>query len=257
MLRVRLIHWNADEARERARRIRSDRYEVDAGPINPAVLREMRQNPPHAFIIDLSRLPSQGRDLALNIRKYKSTRYVPLIFVEGDAQKVGRIKEVLPDAVYTSWDRIHNSLEQAIAQPPQDPVTPQSVFDVYAGTPLIRKLGIKAQSAVALVDAPQDFEATLGQLPEGVVLCRGARGRCDVTLWFVRSLQDLNRRIERMARFIAQGRLWILWPKKASGISTDISQVVVREVGLEAGLVDFKICSVDKTWSGLCFTRRK
>ena len=254
---VRLIHWKAEEAKERAQRIRSAGYEVVSEPLNPARVRELRDNPPLAVVIDLSRLPSQGRDLALNIRKYKATRHVPLVLVDGDPEKVARIKDLLPDAVYTNWSRIESSLKLAIAHAPAQPVVPDSVMAPFRGTPLPKKLGIKPDSVVALVSAPDGFEDTLGELPEGVTVRRQARQPLDLTLWFVRSRKDLEHRIDKMRNFAQSGGLWIVWPKKASGIASDLSQTVVREVGLGAGLVDFKVCSVDETWSGLRFTRRE
>jgi len=257
MRQVRLIHWNAAEAEERADRLRSAGYEAVYEPLDPASLRRLRQDPPSAVVIDLDRLPSQGRDMAVAIRKYKATRHVPLVFVDGDPEKVARIKEILPDAVYTTWSRIRSSLEQAIAHPPADPVVPGSLMAGYSGKPLPTKLGIKANSVVGLVGAPEGFEETLGELPEGVVLRRRARGRRDLTLWFTKSRKDLERRIERMSAFAHKGGLWIVWPKRSSGTTTDLTQAVVREVGLAAGLVDYKICAIDETWSGLRFTRRK
>jgi response regulator RpfG family c-di-GMP phosphodiesterase len=128
MAYVRLIHWNAAEAEERADELRSAGYDVVCDPLDQAGLRALRENPPSAVVIDLSRLPSQGRDVALGIRKYKVTRHVPLVFVGGDPEKVARIKELLPDAVYTTWNRIRNSLKRAISNPPQDPVVPDSVM---------------------------------------------------------------------------------------------------------------------------------
>jgi hypothetical protein len=78
-----------------------------------------------------------------------------------------------------------------------------------------------------------------------------------VTLWFLGSLADLRSGIDRMGEIAGDGRLWICWPKKASGIVTGVTQNKVRSTGLATGLVDFKICAIDATWSGLCFTRRK
>ena len=75
---------------------------------------------------------------------------------------------------------------------------------------------------------------------------------------FVRSLAELRRRFPVAGRaLVERGRLWIAWPKKASGVETDLTQGYVRKTGLDSGLVDFKICAIDATWSGLCFTRRK
>lgn len=257
MAYVRLIHWKGEEIEERAERIRSAGYEVISKPLNPARVRELRDDPPLAMVIDLSRLPSQGRDLALNIRKYKATRHVPLLFVEGDPKKVARIKELLPDAVYTSWSQISASLKDAIARPPAEPVVPDSVMAPFRGTPLPKKLGVKASSVVALVNPPEGFEELLGDLPEDVVLHHDACAPADLTLWFTRSRKELESRIEGLAASAEKGGLWIIWPKKSSVVATDLSQNVVREVGLGAALVDFKVCSVDETWSGLRFTRRE
>lgn len=254
---IRLIHWNEEEALERAQRLQALGYEVEHKLIDAAGLREIRENPPDAVVIDLGRLPSQGRDMGLTLRKYKTSRHVPLVFVDGDPEKVEGVKKILSDATFTIWKRIQKDLENAIANPPSDPLTPKSVFDVYKGTPLPKKLGIKPESVVAMIGAPEDFEATLGDLPEGVTLRWQAPGHPDVTLWFVKSEKEIQDRIQRMGEFIGEGTLWIIWPKRASKVKTDLSQVVVRKIGLDSGLVDFKICSVDATWSGLCFTRRK
>jgi len=175
--RVRLIHWNAAEAEEKAAPLVAAGYDVAYETINPTTLREMRENPPDAVVIDLTRLPSQGRDIGLLLRKYKTTRHVPLVFVEGGPDKVARIKELLPDAVYSEWSRIRSSLKRVMAHPLKDVVVPESSFAAYAGAPLVKKLGIKTNSVVALVNAPQDFEKTLGELPEGSTLRRQARGR--------------------------------------------------------------------------------
>lgn len=258
MSSVYLIHWNTEEAEERAERLRASGYKISCEPFEGAsTMRRLGEDPPSAVVIDLSRLPSQGRDVALGIRAYKSTRHLPIIFVDGDPEKVARIKKHLPDAVYTVWSRIRSGLKRAIAYPPAEPVVPRSRLDGYAGTALPKKLGIKADSVVALAGAPPGFEDTLGELPQGAVLRRGARGPSDVTIWFTRSRKDLERRIRQMANRTESGVLWIAWPKKASVLKTDLSQVVVRKVGLAVGIVDYKICSIDESWSGLLFTKRK
>jgi hypothetical protein len=127
----------------------------------------------------------------------------------------------------------------------------------YSGTPLPGKLGIKADSVTALVGAPPDFEDTLGPLPAGARLSRSGRGRRDLTFWFVRSAAELRRAIPRMVEAARSGGVWIAWPKKASGLATDVTENVVRDHGLAAGLVDHKVCAIDATWSGLRFALRR
>jgi hypothetical protein len=257
MMSVRLIHWNASEAEECMKIIAGLGYEVIFTVFNANELRNIRETPPSAVVIDLSRLPSQGRDLGINLRKYKTTRNVPLVFVGGDQEKVDRIMEILPDAIYTTWERLSGALKQATLKPLEDPVVPGSVFEAYSGVELSKKLGIKSDSVVALVGAPENFKYTLGKLPDGVVLRNRDQGRRDLTLWFPKSRSDLVQRLERMSAYAQGGGLWIIWPKKSSGVVSDLSQTVVRRSGLDADLVDYKICSIDKTWSGLRFTRRR
>jgi hypothetical protein len=230
---------------------------VDYEPLSASGLRALREDPPCAIVIDLSRVPSQGRDLGLNLRKYKATRHVPLVFVGGTPEKVARVREILPDAVYATWDDIGTTLPFAIENPPVDPVVPASTMAGYSGTPLPKKLGIKPNSTVALDGAPTGFEDTLGKLPEAVTVTRDPGAEAAVTLWFVTSREDLETRIEAMFPAAKTGGLWIVWPKKASGVVSDLSQTVVRETGLASGLVDFKVAAIDATWSGLRFTQRK
>jgi CheY-like chemotaxis protein len=256
--KIRLIHWNSAEAKHLAEKLKEIGYQVTYEmPSGPDLLRELGKNPPDAVVIDLSRLPSQGRDMALAIRHQKSTRHLPLIFVEGEADKIARIKEHLPDAVYTTWSNIAQSLKHAIAHPPKDPLIPQSRMDGYSGASLGKKLGFKASSVVVLVNAPKDFEKSLGKLPEGVIFRKRDVGPRDLTIWFAESVGELESRIRPIASLIENGGLWIAWPKKTSGMSSDLTQNHVRKIGLASGLIDFKICSIDETWSGLLFTRRK
>ena len=257
MYRVRLIHWDAAAAKGRGDTLRSSGFEVVHEPLTPAGLRALRTDPPDAIVIDLSRAPSQGRDMALGLRKHGATRGVPLVFVEGDPNKVARVRELLPDAGYTTWDTIKPVLDDAIAHPPEAPVVPQSSFAAYAGTALPKKLGIKDNSVVTLLGAPEGFEDTLGDLPLGAVLRRVDPDPAGVNLWFVRSRRELEAQIGEMGSLAGGGALWIAWPKKASGVVSDLSQAVVRRIGLDSGLVDFKICSIDAIWSGLRFSQRK
>ena len=177
--------------------------------------------------------------------------------VEGPKAKLAKIKELLPDAVYTGWELIETALAQAIANPPLKPVVPGSVFAAYSGKPLAVKLGIKEGFKVVLLNAPEDFAQTLGDLPKGVQLNWTNRGQRDLTVWFTRSRQELHRGINKIAMAAGRGGLWIAWPKKASGVATDLSHGVVQRAGLDAGLMDYKICAIDATWSGLRFTRRR
>ena len=257
MKQVCLIHWKAAEAEKRKEQLKAAGYEVLYEPVSPVLLRKLRNDPPVAVVIDLTRVPSQGRDVGIALRHYKATRDVPLVFAEGDSVKVAAIKQLLPDAAFTRWTRIRTALKKAIATPPKSVPAQPSMLAGYAGTPLPKKLGIKPDSVVMLVGAPSDFEGTLGVVPDGVTFRRQARGKSDLVIWFAKTCRDLEGRIERSAAMTGKGGMWIAWPKQASGVKTDLTQAIVRKTGLANGLVDYKICAIDETWSGLKFARRK
>jgi hypothetical protein len=123
----------------------------------------------------------------------------------------------------------------------------------YSGTPLVRKLGIKPGARLGLFGAPVGFDQTLGELPDGVTARRRAGGPpFDVIVAFHARRSELERRLPALAAALApDGGLWIAWPKRASGVATDVTEDVVRELGLAAGLVDNKVCAIDEVWSGL------
>ena len=127
----------------------------------------------------------------------------------------------------------------------------------YSGTPLPKKLGIKEGSRIALVNAPKDFESELGELPDNVEFVKRPTKSLDIILFFVLSERALVRDFAKLAaRLTANGMIWIAWPKKSSGVVTDLSEQRVREIGLNRGLVDVKVCAIDETWSGLKFVYR-
>jgi hypothetical protein len=129
----------------------------------------------------------------------------------------------------------------------------------YSGTPLPKKLGIKPGAVVALLGAPAGFAKTiLGPLPDGVALRSDARARFDVGVVFGRTAAELARRFASARKAMGEPcALWLAWPKQASGVATDLDGNRVRELGLLAGLVDYKVAAIDATWSGLCFARRR
>ncbi len=122
----------------------------------------------------------------------------------------------------------------------------------YSGTPLPKKLGIREGSRLALLNAPDGLDEALGGLPEGVTTRTTARGRSDVIVCFVTSRADLERRFGALKRALeVDGGLWIAWPKRSSGVPSDMTEDVAREISLANGLVDNKVCAIDETWSGL------
>jgi hypothetical protein len=128
----------------------------------------------------------------------------------------------------------------------------------YSGTPLVKKLGIKPGHRLALLGAPEAFEATLADLPADVDVQADLRGESlDVIVLFAANRAALQRMFPAAAqRLTPAGGLWAAWPKKASGIVTDLTEAVVRTFGLDTGLVDNKVCAIDDVWAGLRFVIR-
>ena len=258
MTKVHLVHWNAAEAGERAVALFAAGYSVSTQPLDASeLLRALKLNPPAAILIDLGRQPSHGLAVALALRQLKATRSIPIVFAGGDPEKVARVRRLLPDARYTTWMRVRSALRHAVAHPPASPIVPSSIFAPYAERPLALKLGFKPDMTVSLVGAPPGFERTLGDLPAGVRLLMAHETGVPLTIWFVRSQKELRAGMGRMAAHLTQGSLWIAWPKRGARLASDLTQQDVRETGLTAGLVDYKICAIDETWSALCFTQRK
>lgn len=127
----------------------------------------------------------------------------------------------------------------------------------YSGTPLVKKLGIKPGQRIALLSEPGQYRQTLGPLPDKVSCAQQLSEKLDFIQLFVTSRAELKSRFAQAKRCLAtDGSLWISWPKKASGVATDLNENAVREIGLALGLVDVKVCAVDETWSGLKFVFR-
>jgi CheY-like chemotaxis protein len=256
--RIRLVHWKEEEVPERAARLEAEGHAVDGEVPGTSIgVKALREDPPVAFVIDLDRLPSHGLEVARALRQSKALRSIPIVFVGGAADKLARVKGELPDAVYAGWEGIGAALREAIASPPADPVVPESDSRPRSGRPLAAKLGVKAGSTIALLDAPEGIEATLAPLPDGVTVRRGNRGAREMTIWFATSRRAVERRFAAVAKAVGEGTLWMAWPKRSAAVETDLSEDVVREVALPAGMVDTKVCAIDEIWSGLRLTRRR
>ena len=127
----------------------------------------------------------------------------------------------------------------------------------YSGKPLPKKLGIKNGFQVRLINAPPEVQSELKSALAGCNLARDGKVPLDFAMVFTNSKSELTKEFKRKAKMLAPtGMLWISWPKKSSGVATDLDENVVRDIGLAAGLVDVKVCAVTDVWSGLKFVRR-
>lgn len=257
MANVVLVHWNEPEAKERARALKALGYKAKI-LFDPEKhgLAEIREHPPELFLIDLSRLPSQGREIAGHFRRAKATRKVPILFIGGDAERVKTARKVIPDAEFGRWEEIRAAMKRAIKNAPQNPAVPSTMAS-YSASPLPKKLGIRANCSIKLVNPPNRFERKLDPLPAYTKIIDDPKD-ANVAILFALSLDELARDFPSLANALPdKSALWIAWPKKASGVKTDLDGNNVREFGLDAGWVDYKVCAIDETWSGQCFARRK
>lgn len=256
MPRVRLCHWRESEAAPLIEVLRKAGYTVDyPGDKANGSYRTLREKPAFAVVIDLTRLPSHGRWVAAEIRSTKSIRHIPIVFVDGDPEKVEQIRKEIPDAVYTSRARVAAALKRV--KPLADPVAPARMMNRTDRT-AAEKLGIKAGSRVALIDPPADYLRVLGKLPKDVALEEEPEETLPLTLWFVRDPDVYLAGLARIRQRAVVSRIWIVYPKQQAGKpASGITQTFVRESAIAVGLVDYKICSVNETWTGLLFTRKK
>jgi len=127
----------------------------------------------------------------------------------------------------------------------------------YSGTPLAKKLGIKESSRIALVNAPEGFQKQLGVLPANAQIVARLLKPLDIVLFFTDAEKTLIKDFPSLAKKLStNGMIWTAWPKKSSGVATDLSFDRVQRIGLLCGLVDVKICAIDEIWSGLKFVFR-
>jgi hypothetical protein len=244
-VRVVVVHYDLDEAAALADRLR--REGIDAEPyrfLGTRGFRHIRENPPAAVLIDLMRMPSYGRAMGGMLRETKSTRSIPLVFLEGDPEKTARVREALPDAIFAPLGRLAPALKRAVKTAPADPVVPaRNVSVAY-------KLRVRAGDTVSLIGAPEGFESHL----PGAAVRRSRDG--EVVLLFVKSAAALGRELPRLATAPPRA-LWVLWPKRASRAAGDLSLPGIHDACAPLGLVAYKTCSVDDTWSAAAVSRRR
>lgn len=259
MPRVQLLHWKAEEADRHLETLRAAGYQVEYHQeFRPALMKSWRESPPDAFVIDLSRLPSQGREIAIALRQSPRTRSVPLVFCGGDPEKVARIKTQLPDAFYGSLANLRSTVRKALAHPPADPIKPVQMMDRYRSRTAAQKLGLKESGTLKLLEPPRNVMQVLGELPAGVqVLEDDSTLPASVTLCFLHEPHALLSMLSRVRPLAAATKLWILWRKGGAAAHGAVTESLVREHALAIGLVDYKICSVNEVWSALLFAAKR
>jgi hypothetical protein len=257
MQTVKLISWD-DDVDKKAAKLKRRGLHVDAAPLikTSAFIGELARLSPAALVLDLDRLPAQSREIAIALRSSKSGRHIPVLFAGGLPEKIDRVRLSLPDACFTCWAEAPQALAALLQHPPSAPaLVPRRDFST---TPLVKKLGIARDMQIALIAGPEGFEELLGELPDNVSLNPRLTPKSSLALCFIRSLDDLAATLDLLAlRLPKQASVWIVHPKRAGRYHVDFHQNHVRHQALAAGLVDYKVCSVDDDWSALKFAWRK
>ena len=258
---VRLICWNEELAQQREKEVTKLGYRVDASSLrgSSAFISHFRDLNPAIALIDLDRMPSYGREVAIALRGSKTTRHIPIVFAGGIEEKVTRLRTELPDATFTSWEKIGKALKRAIAAVPIEPVQLTPYMERWRESPLTRKLGINANMKVALIGGAEDrMEEIVGELPDGASINQRVGPETRLILYVAHSLRELDGSIDHARAHLPDGAsFWIIHPKTTAKMRSDFNQNDVRKLALARGFVDYKVCAVDAQWSGLKFARRK
>jgi CheY-like chemotaxis protein len=255
MARVRVIHWKAGEAEPLLQTLRDAGFEVeyDESGEPRALSKAIRAQPPEAFVIDLSRIPSRGHAMTTWIHGQKRLRLIPIVFVNGEEEKIAKLRAQVPDGPFTNTAHVAAAVKKALRAAPKMPVV-TSVTEQYQGRTVAQKLGIAEGGSVGVVDPPPGYLSALGVLPEGVEVEEDPDRPHPVTLWYVHDPDGLIAALRRMWSIALRTKLWLVWRK---GSKAGLTQNLLREACREAGLVDYKICAVGGGWSGMLFTRKK
>lgn len=253
MAQLRLVVWNEDEVEDKAARLRALGHEVNPALPQSGAIRRWLQPEPDVVVIDLDRLPSHGRELAVALQSSKSLRHIPIVFAGGAPEKVAKAREQIPHAIYAEWARIGPALVKAprLGAPPAS----QKPASLSTGRSVAQKLGMRAGVTALVIDPPANFYRTAGDLPAGAAFTEDPADPYQLLICFVRASAEL---MALLGRFRSPGpNVWFAWPKKGAPLATDIGPNFVREAALTVGLVDYKICAIDSTWTAMLFSRRK
>jgi hypothetical protein len=257
--RIRLLSFKAALVPERSKLLRSAGFTVNADPMRSAsgIVGHFKANPVDAVVIDLDRLPSQGREMAIVLRNSKSTRPIPIVFVGGLEEKVSRLRNEMPDATYAEWNRqLAPAIHRAIASAPSAPIQPTPHMQRFSGSNLVHKLGITENMPVPIIGDSASITELLDPLPPGATLTRRIAPETKLALYVVHSLSDASAAYDHATAHLPQpASFWIIHPKRTPKQSVDFTQEDIRLDGVNRGFVDYKVCAVSDLLSGLKFTR--
>lgn len=273
MRTIKLLSWHSDLPAKAATLARKD-LTIDSTQLvrTSEVIGELARLNPAALVLDLDKLPSNSREIALMLRTSKSARHIPILFAgeltsttpDTLPEKFARLRSELPDIPYATWPNASKALATLLKHPPiKPPIVPAP--RTYT-TSLPQKLGIVSASSksqdkprqIALLAAPENFHSHLGDLPDTISFATRITLKTHLAICFIRSIADLSATLDLLTVRLPEGAsAWIAYPKRTTAHQRDFNENDVRNLALASGLVDYKICSIDTAWSGMKFAHRK
>lgn len=252
MARVLLFHWKEEEAMELVARLESWGHAV--GWRGMRENKEVKITSAYQFradvlVFDLNRMPVYSKYHAQMARKGRTTAHIPFVFVGGEGEKLEGLQRMFPEETFTDWKK----LKGVLGKVRRGSLAPRALPDLGAEPvrELWQKLGLKAGLRVALGDAPREFWTALGNVPEGIDY-EAPLGKADLAFFFVEDPDSLGQKIDAIERAGARIPVWVIF-RKGSGVKMP----ELRAVMIDCGLIDSKICSVNKNWAGMLVKRKK
>lgn len=251
MARVLLYHWKEEEAAELVQRLESWGHTV--GWRGTRVNKGTKITSPYQFradvvVFDLSRMPVYSKYQAQLVRKGRTTAHIPFVFVEGEPEKVEALRRMFPEETFTNWKKLKGVLGKMKTTSLAARALPDTGAEPVRE--LWQKLGLQAGMAVALGDAPREFWTALGNVPEGIDY-EALLGKAAMAFFFLEDPEALGRQWEQIEAVGARLPVWLIYRKGG------LKMPELREVVIEAGMVDAKICRVNANWAGMLVKRRK
>ena len=248
MPKIVLLHWKQEEIGDLAAHLQGFSVALYVPTQGEGMTGLKAFGVPDAFVISLERMPSHGRDIGWHLLKQKATRQVPIVYVGGDPAKVAKIRELLPQAVYTTWAEAAEAVRDALANPSVVVNAPV----VLSAAPLHSKIGLKEGMHIALIGAPAPLETLVSVMPGGIVIHEmPSPSEVAMTLWFVRSETEFFDELPSIAPLLGnKPRLWVFY-RRGKGVTW----TGILEAAGEQGLAQFKIMRLNEVWSGVAFGR--
>jgi hypothetical protein len=245
--RAILLHWKAEEIKDLAQRL----HGIDVLPYAPVSGEGMKglaeYSVPDALVVSLDRIPSHGHAVAWHYHSRTATRHVPIVFVGGEADKVAKVREAMPFAIFCSWETAAESVRTAVANPGAVPLAAPK--PISSNRPMHAKLGLKPGMRIALIGAPAELHRLVPDLDFDVDIVEEPDARTEASFWFVRSASEVDDGLAWIApRLGPKPRLWVFY-RKGKGVTWQS----LSEAALPYGLAQFKILSLNAEWTGTGF----